>query len=262
MPKLSRKEVDALVNKVRAKFKEYAKKYGENKFNVGKFNARYIDALTLKVDIEHFLYAEITALEQLARDIDETKKNKLEEIRMRKEIRKQLDDIADAHANKIKSYPDYYFHEKTPYDISKLMGALFLYYKELLPSVIKAVKHLNDIAINNELIRFEHGFDDYCLEKKKGVTAKIQDFALVLDKHSNWGKVYEREEQKFIQDAGVFINAYLSFLKRVMKNYIIDTGFENKYLEFFKANIDFITKMIEDFRLSAFKKKNFFRLGQ
>ncbi len=262
MAKLTKNEVDSLVTKIRQKFNEYAKKYGANKFQVEKFNSRYIDALKLKVDLEHFLYAEISALEQLAKDIDDTKKNKLEEIKIRREIKKHLDEIADEHAKKIESYPEYYFHEKAPYDIAKLMGAFFLYYRELLPSVKKCITHYNDIYLNNEFKKFEIHFNAYCEERKKGVTARIKDFVLVLDRHGNWGKVYEREEQKFIQDAGVFINNYLDFLKHVKRDFIDGSNFEEKYAVFFTANIDFIKKLIDDFRLTAFKKKKFFRLGQ
>lgn len=261
MAGLSKQEIDALLSKIRVKFNHYSQKYGQNKFSMEKFNERYMEALRKKVNLENFLYAEVMALEQIAKDIDNVKQEKLNELAARKEIRKQLDDIAEKHHEMIASYPDKRFHPDASYEISKLFGALFLYFEQLFEPTKKVIDSYNDYSLSLQFKPFLEKFEDYCKSKSDGYTGKMKDYILLLKKFTTNEKLMEREEQKYLQEAAVFLNEYLDFLKYFYKEFLPEQKNSQKNSDFIKANIDFIKKILTDFRMTGFKKQKTFKLG-
>lgn len=257
MSRLSNKEIQKLVDKIRTKYSEYAEEYGEHRFNVELFNDRYMAALRSKLNVQNFLYAEILALEDIIKQIED----EIKEVEDRQKIKQHLDEIADKHVEMIENYPEFHFHKKVNYEISKLFGALMLYYNELFDDIREIIHKYKDYDLNTLLREHEQEFDNYCYEKKHGLSARMEDFILIINKYGHLGAEYEREEQKFIQNIGVFINDYLMYLKRVIKT-LNELGLISRSdIDFIKSNIDFLSKFLVDFRLTGFKKNKPFRFG-
>jgi hypothetical protein len=254
MAKLSKKEIDSLLDKIRKKYIEYSKVHGKNKFSEEMFNERYVAALKLKADIEHFLYAEVCAIEELKKEIEDKRAEKAREIEGRRQVRKQLDDIANNNAGKIQKYPDYRFAEDAPFEIIKLYGAFILYYDQLFAGVLKALYSLNNMRISRKCDEFSKSFDSFCRKNYRGLTGKAQDFIIIMDKYGKDPKEYEKYQQLAVKDAAILLNDFHDFLRRLHKTDVLPNSGFSKENEFLKANIDFIENIINDFRISGFKK--------
>ena len=257
MSRLSNKEIQKLVDKIRKKYKENAQLYGEHRFNVELFNDRYLTALRSKANVQNFLYAEILALEDLIKQIED----EIQENEDRQKIKEHLDEIAQKHTEMISGYPEVKFHDDLNYEIARIFGALMLYYNELFDEVRDVIHKYKDYDLNSMLKQHEQGFDDYCYKKKHGLSAKMEDFILIINKYGHFGADYERAEQKFIQNIGVFINDYVSYLKKSLKTLNELNLIKSGDAEFIKSNIDFLNKFLVDFRLTGFKKNKPFRFG-
>jgi len=251
MGKLSNSEIDKLIEKIRKKYVDAAKVHGENRFNVKALNERYFNALRNRIDMQTFLYAEVLAFDDIINEIEKERKD----LEDRAKIRKQLEEISEEHIKLIAGYPDCDFHEKASFEVSKLFGALKLYYNELFIDVKRIIGDFKDLGINNRFKPFIKIFEEYCAAKIKGLSPKMEDYTLIINKFGSHGKDYEKEEQKYLQSIAVFLNDYLVFLKLIVKESNNYQFVPDDEISFLQANVDFINKMIVDFRFSSFKKE-------
>lgn len=122
MGRLSGKEIEAIVEKIRRRHEEGAARYGGGGFNRKAFDERYLRALRDRVDLETFLYAEVAALEELTRRAEKA----AEEARIRSEMAfsKRVDAMVAAMRERIRAYPALGSEAGLPEEVSRFCGAV------------------------------------------------------------------------------------------------------------------------------------------
>ena len=122
---LSDKETESLIEKIRAKYDQYAAKHNPRWFDRDAFEERLQVALRNRMDIEGFILAEIANFEKIKESYEKKKNNQ--------SFSQQVDRIIEEHTEMIREYPDIEFHPKAGFEIRQMYGALTRLLRVYLP---------------------------------------------------------------------------------------------------------------------------------
>jgi len=117
--KLSEKEIQALLEKIKIKYVEYGFEYGRGYFNLDKFYDRYYQAVNTGIDLETFFHAEVSAIEGIIKRIED---KKLQQISVPGES--VMEKIFDEYAARLKKYRRITLHPRALEEIEKLYGCV------------------------------------------------------------------------------------------------------------------------------------------
>ena len=227
--RLSEEEIKNVLSKIKRKFDEYSKEYGEALFNYEAFRKRYLDFLKSRGNIEIFLFAEIGALEDKKNEIEE----KREKRKRVKEAQEYLDKKGRDLFKPIEKYPEEEFHPKARFEIKKLVGVFKIIYDQL--------NHYHyDVAPD-----FKETYRQ-CLVDVRDFTLKPYsgNFKRYIEDLSNpmiSPVKLEIQEQALLKEWGIILNTFVSILLRIKNNPEIE--------EF----VQILDKISKDFRIKVFK---------
>jgi hypothetical protein len=229
MKRLSEAEINKVLEKIKNKYEEYAGQYGKEVFPYEQFRRRYLDYLRSGSSLDVFLFAEIQALEDKKKDIEE-RRAKRKRVAAAKEY---LDQKEEELYLKIASYPEEDIHSKARLEIRKLVAVLNALYENL-------THHHYDIPRD-----FNRAYRD-CLNAIKDVTVKpysglIAKYIRELDDPFVSPSRLEITEQALIKEWGIALNTFISIFQRIKGNREIE--------EF----LELLTKISRDFRLQIFR---------
>ncbi|HOJ50293.1 MAG TPA: hypothetical protein PKW55_05730 [Spirochaetota bacterium] len=232
--RLTQKEIDMILDKIKKKYDEYASKYGKEFFSYKSFKDRYYQYLKSRSDIEIFLYAEIQALEDRVKEIEE----KREKRKKQEEIKKYFDNIENKILDKIKNYPELEdVSDRVRYEIRKLAGAIKVIYP-ILEEYFYFIKR----EFQDEYRRSINVFKDFVLKPFSGRFSEY--LRNVSNPFFQDNKYLEKMEQDIIKDWGIAINNIYSIFK--------DSKIDNEEVKEF---LKILEKIIEDFRLTVFNQR-------
>ncbi len=155
---LSKDEIDLLLSKIRAKFDAYGTEFGERFFNKEAFNQRLIAALKTKTDLPTFAYAEVMALEDKKKQIED--RNYEIQVKTDKTFTKKIEKMFEEMADRIRKYPELYEDKNFPFEARHLCGALLEFYRRDWLTICNLIDshNLKDLklydAATQELQRF------------------------------------------------------------------------------------------------------------
>ena len=262
---LNRKETDKLIEKLRDKYNEYAYKYSPKFFDQVAFQKRYKKALDDKMNIEAFIFAEISNFEQI--------KAKYEEKQNHGEVTRKIDDMIEAQLKLIKKYPPIEIHERSGIEMWHFLGAINTLSKDYLPALWLILREAN---WRNYFANIEHELNQYALFDNLNLPKKAEDFVLYISRPSIREVDIEKARNNYLKESAFILHDISVFCDAIIesRNSILEEPLHfNKNTKSEKSKIseifcghtgygtaikikDFTECIINDFRLNAFKRKS------
>ncbi len=264
---LSDKEVQTLIGKLREKYAGYAKKYSKSWFNLDAFEDRLLVALRNKMNLEGFILAEIANFEK-TREKYEKKKNA-------KSFTQLVDRIMEENMARVKKYLPVYFHPQAELEMVHFYGAvsdLALYHLPVLWLISNEV-------VKNRVIRIEEEFGFLALPNGTRHAKRILDHIMILSRPSSPGLAMEIEKDRtaYLRECAFCLHDAHDLCEELLEmraqEWEMPLRFDRLYIEKERrkkvvdlyqgltgygailALMEHIGEIIEDFRLSAFRRK-------
>ncbi len=183
----------SLLTKLRKKYENAAKEYGEGYFNGKELESRITHLLTTKGSLEIFLTQEM----EFYHKMEAMAQAKREEKEKRREFKTRVERIIAENDAKIEKYPDAYFNPAASYEIRKITGAITQWIHFSYP-VIKHMFRGSDHwdEINKRIADLERFYQPHGLETNVFLKHYINEITVFGE-----GK-REAVERKILQTAG------------------------------------------------------------
>jgi len=266
---LNRDEVNELVQKLRDRYKEYSGKHSPKWFDLNAFDERLSAALKGRMGMEGFILAEISAFEKLKDRYEKKKKAK------ENSFSNEVDKIIEQNTARIKKYPQLFFHQKCGLEISYLYGALSFLSTDLFP-ILRVV--ISDSRLKNSVNALEDRILFLAEPRGSLHPKRIADHILLLNRNGVREIEIEKDSNDYLKESGFLLHDIIDFCDGIVdsgrdewnypvtfqKLFIEDERKKRKidifndltgYGAVFKIK-EYASQVIEDFRLSAFKKSD------
>jgi hypothetical protein len=265
---LSEQELQLLLKKLRDRYAEYSKKFNRVWFNLEAFDDRYKTALNSRMNLEGFILAEIANFEKIKEKYDKKKREK--------SFTSLVDEVMEEHSARIKKYPGIYFHPRADFEMIHFYGALSDFARHVLPALRLVVF---ESFHKNTLNGFEDRLTVLAVHQGKRHARRIQDHVLVLTRPptASWQLEMERDKSAYMRESAFTIHEIIDFCDELLQarspEWETPLRFDRLYVESEnrKGIIDTFSSLtgygaiikvrdtaaaiIDDFRLSAFKKR-------
>jgi len=263
---LSEKEIQVLVEKLRGKYLDYAKKHSPKWFDINAFDDRLSMALRNRMNLEGFILAEITNFEKV--------REKYEKKKSRKPFSEQVDRIIEENVARIKKYPERKFHRMAGQEISHFYGAgadLSQYFFPIIPYLLKEEPY------RSKALRIEETFDFLFTPRGKKHPKRIEDHILLLDRRGVTELEIEKDRNEYLKESAFLLHGLVDFLDGLMQvkkgEWELPIKFDRPFLEGEKKKKvqdnfaqhtaygailkvrEAAVSIIEDFRMTAFRPR-------
>lgn len=263
---LSHEEIDRLIEKLREKYDNYASTHDPRWFNRTLFEERLLVAMKNKMNLEGFILAEISNFEKIVEKYDKKKKPKT--------FTKEVERIIEENEARIKKYPPIEFHPRCGMEIARCYGALnelAQYYFPVLPAL------MTDSILKNKSFHLEERLHFLGMPRGNKQSKRIEDHELVLSRKNVDEIEIERDKNDYLKETAFLLHDLIDFCSRLLEmrnpewetplqiqNLHLDESRMKKALEFLRDLTgygailkiqEYAQRMIDDFRLTAFKKK-------
>lgn len=264
--KLSKKETENLLSKLRGRYDDYARNYSEQYFNREEFERRYLYAQQNRMDLSAFLLAEVSNFEKLKESFD-TKQNK-------HSFSEQVDRVIEEQLERLKSYPKREFHPRAGIEESHMYGALVLLAEHYFP-VVRIIS--TDLSLRNHISRIEERISQFVLPSAKKLAPRTEDHALILSRRGVTELEIEKSKNNYLKEAAFLLNDVIEFCESLMESKVDgldmpiqfsrshESGKRKKILSQNFSSLtgygavmkirDYCAQVISDFRLSAFRAR-------
>lgn len=195
-------DVDAVVQKLKRLYSQFAEKYGSKLFNLKAFEDRYRDALLKRLNLNAFLHAEITAFEELKKRVE--KKNKKPASTTYSEI---ADKIIQKNLERVRKYRSIDYHPEAEEETKYLLGAVTDFYYDVWDKASSLLKSLGYTDILNKL---ENDFSYYVVPIRSQYSRAVDDYLLVLSRKNP--KDNEKAAVNFIKYGAILLNNCLKVI--------------------------------------------------
>ncbi len=251
---LSEEEVEQAVKKIRQLYDDYIITFTKPFRLKNQFEDRYFEARKSRIDLTHFVIAEIEVVRRLKHN-EEQKLIEQEEKRFKKRTKSKgsrglADRVLEQHRKQIEKYPDLKMDPRASYEIKKLFGALDSFERQYWPPFETLLRRLYPSYYANPRIDLEPRM--YALCPGAGAAPPIisRYEALLLRIPRSMNDV-EWEEKRLVVEAA-FLLHHLS--KVISELPLADCSEEEK--ETVEKAKGFVHTLIEDFRLKDLKPAN------
>lgn len=204
---LSKDEIDKLLAKIRAKFDEYGAEFGERFFNKEAFNQRLIVALKSKIDLPTFAYAEVMALEDKKKQIED--RNYEIKVKTDRTFTKKIEKMFEEMGDRIRKYPELYEDQNFPFEARHLCGALQEFYRRDWLTICNLIDNhnLKDLklydAMTQDLQRFASA-------AKGRLPYEAENFLLNIRRHGE-----EKALIMFLKEGALVLGRCLTFMSEM-----------------------------------------------
>ncbi|MBN2658225.1 MAG: hypothetical protein JXR86_14290 [Spirochaetales bacterium] len=245
--KLSEKEIEAALSKIRGEYDKYIVTFHKSAALKDEFERRYRNALIESRDLENFLNEEIVAVKSIFHHQNQLKKDQLAQIEKArlKEKRKEQPDFADRvleqFKQKITAYPRIKIHNDASYEIEHLYGAISQFEKLHWPVLDNFIAEHRSWALRGENSDFNTELWRFTPSGDKGIPIVLEKYCLLLDSRTVTLKEKSIEAQQCIKSAAFILNDILWCCKEIMKKGIDGSNIEK--------SLDFVQNIISDFRI-------------
>jgi len=266
---LKKEEIDELVKKLREKYREYSEKHNRTWFDLDAFDQRLGMAIRSRMNLEGFILAEISNFEKLKERYEKKKKEK------ENSFSKEVSRIIEENTARIKKYPAIMFHSRCDLEISHFYGALSHLTLDLLP-VFWLLS--SDGFIKTRVNSLEEKLSVLSMPRGDKHPVRIADHMLILNRAGVKEIEVEKDRNDYLKEGAFLLHEIIEFCdelvemkndewnypiqfrklfieeerrKRIFDNFRDMTGFG----AILKVR-EYVSSVIEDFRLGAFRKSN------
>jgi len=264
--RVSEKEIERLIEKLRAQYDEYAEKFSPRWFDRHAFEDRLQTALRNKMDLEGFILAEISNFETIKERYDKKKDSN--------SFSRKVDSIIEEHAEKIRVYPDIEFHPRAGFEIRHMYGALTLLVENHVPIlwVILEEREHRDI-----LFRLEQKLEQYGGTRGRRHAPRIEDHVAILKRPGVRELDVENDKNRYLREAAFMLNEVVIFCALLLEHRTpsweaplrfdglhIEGSRKKKVMDTFRGCsgygaivtiMDYAEGVINNFRLQAFRER-------
>jgi hypothetical protein len=263
---LSPAELNALTDKLRARYDEHAKKFSPKWFDRTAFEQRLMLAVDKRMDLEGFILAEIANFEKTRERYDKKKNGK-------GSFTRKVDLIIEQNIARIKKYPEINFHSAAGIEIRHLYGALAELSQGYIP-VLWLI--LDGNQGRNAIAEIENTLNKFALPRGTRPPAAIEDHILILNRKGISDLEIEKSRNNYLKESAFLLYSIMAFCDSFLTNHKL-SALENP-VRFDKVNFSPVSKkkviqlfststgygalmtirtycedILTDFRLTAFK---------
>jgi len=272
--KLSEKEIDLVLTKIKTKYNDLINLFSKPKTILQSFEERYINVLKSKHDVSSFLLGEIQALEEFCNKEEEKKKIEEEKRAERLKHLKEksfADKVMDENFRKIQKYPRISLNSNASEDIERLFGAarnfIINYYPVLTiiyrNEIQNSVKNILSNLYHNLIVKFDF----------KGNVPLAKNYLFYLSKVPIDNKKLESEYYFILKESAFLLNEIYDVLKKVFNENKVpnkeqkfsfnfseySSAFKDNFLNLSNADVfdkvyKYLENIIFDFRIKDIKK--------
>ncbi len=202
---LNKKEIKALIFKLKTRYRDYAERYGVRWFDVEKFEERLRMAEKNKMDMEGFILSEISAFEKL--------KERYESRKQGPKFSDKVESIVDENRARIADYPELDFHPAAEYELKKFYGALSdltLYYLPVFFLI------LDEAADRSEFSRIEHELERLSFPRGTKPSLRIEEHISLMNRIDTGELEVARSGSSILRDGGLALNELVDFCDRLL----------------------------------------------
>jgi len=198
---LSIEEQNALVEKLRLRYDEYAKKFSPKWFDRTAFETRLEMAKRSRMDGEAFILAEIANFEKVKERYDKKKKDK-------ESFTKKVDVIIEENMARVKKYPAIDFHPRAGIEMKHLYGALADLAQGYVP-VLWLI--FSDYHKKNLITELEHTLQTFALPRGSRPPSAIEDHILILNRAGVTELDIEKARNNYLKESAFLLYDIITF---------------------------------------------------
>ncbi len=265
---LNKEEIDNLITKLREKYRDYSKKHNPVWFNLDAFDQRLGIAIRNRMNLEGFILAEISNFEKLKEQYDKKKKQK------ENSFSKEVDRIIEENTARIKKYPAIVFHPRCSIEIAHFYGAMNCLAEDYFP-VFRIIAM--DDGQKKTVAAIELVLQEICVPRGSRLPRRIDDHALILGRQGVREIEIEKDGNDYLKEGAFVLHDVVEMCDGMLEspadewNYpvtfgrlFIEENKKRKIIDAFSGMTGFgailrireyTGMVIEDFRLTAFKRK-------
>lgn len=202
---LGRDEINALLEKLRDRYMEYAAKYSPRFFDSLAFEERFSMAVRNRMDMEAFILAEITNFEQL--------KAKYEEKQNRGEISRKIDGMIEENLKAVRKYPEIALHPRTGVEFPHFLGAINALAENYLPALWLI---LTDTTLRTRLNMLEQELADFAVMRGNLPPKKGESLALLLARKETREVDAERARNAYMKECAFILHDIISLCSDIL----------------------------------------------
>jgi len=198
---ISKDEFNNLVEKLRDRFDDYAKRFSPVWFDRNAFEDRYRMAIVNSMDLDGFILAEVANFEKVRDRYDKKKKEK-------EKFSLKIDKIIDENFARINHYPHVDFHPKAGIEMKYMFGAL----TELGSFYIPVLWLLfSDYLRRNAITELEHLFQRIALPRGTRPPEGIEDHILLLNRDAVTDLEVEKSRNNYLKESAFLLYEVIDF---------------------------------------------------
>ncbi len=254
--KLSWKEIEQAVNKIRQKYDDFIIQYLQPFTVKEAFEERYIEAIRVRKDMSSFLKLEISILYDLTQKEEGRKavNRRISEKAMAARSREESGEnfaerIIREHKEMIDKYPSEHIHNRASGEIRKLFGVLIRFEKDFWPDAERFFREIYPSRFSGPREAFESGIISLCVKNSDGIPPVLCKYYSLFLRNSSDNKVIEFEEKRYMIESALLLHRIRDELTQILGI----KWFDNDKKERIQEILDFIDPVIKDFRLGEFK---------
>ncbi len=252
--RFSSRDADALLEKIRSSYDEFSTRYGKSPLLKDHFEQRYVSALRSRMNLEAFLSAELSAVQDLlgqaSRQNDREEQIRLVRMR-RKEQReesKRQEVETVAAARPISSYPEYPLNVPSSETIRRLFGAFAHLEREYWPPLDRILRKFFPRNLSWSRVDLENNLFLLASPSEKRLPPVLERYTGVLERSDHDMAVIAKEEHRCMIEASLFCDRFLQTLAQLRSNQGLSYDESRIVLE----SIEYTEGIVIDFRLQEF----------
>jgi hypothetical protein len=198
---LSKDEFNNLVEKLRDRFDDYAKRFSPKWFDRNAFEDRYRMAIVNNMDLDGFILAEIANFEKVREQYEKKKKEK-------EKFSLKIEKILEDNFARITHYPHIDFHPRAGIEMKYMFGALAELGNSYIP-VLWLV--FSDYMRRNTITELEHLFQRIALPRGSRPPEEIEDHILLLNRDNVTDLEMEKARNNYLKESAFLLYDVIDF---------------------------------------------------
>ncbi|GEM_PF-4307353 len=264
--KMTSEEIDAAIDRIRATYIEYEKKYDGAYFKVLNFEDRYIQALRSRINLEMFIKAEESAIIAIQKKIEDDQKET--RIRNDKTFTKKVDKMIDDFQSRIEKYDDIDFHPDADAEVRHLFGALREFYEKYWIPIKQVFPPMSDFVTTKKINALTDKLQPFAVSSRNRPPGRFDEYITQVMRGEHPG-IRDQAHRSLLTDTAIMLNEIYDFLVSIRPPYPDDAFVThevdpsanpsrfrgNTNLEVYQIIVDKLLAVLRDFRLEELRKR-------
>ena len=266
---LKKEEIDELIKKLRERYHKYADKHSAKWFDVSAFDQRLSMAIRNRMNMEGFILAEISNFEKLRERYEKKKKAK------DRSFSREVDKIIEENTARIKKYPPIIFDSRCGIEISHLYGAMTDLTEKYFPVFWIILK---DNGLRNMINTMDERLTFFSSPRGSSHAKRIEDHINVINRLGVKEIEIEKDRSDYMKECAFLLHEISDFCSGLMDSGSSDWDYPLSFSKMFIEEkrkqyvmetfhgltgygailkvAEYVQGIIEDFRLTSFRKNS------